>query len=125
MRQHGIPGEFWKAIFQPGTPACAWAVALRNKCRTTGARRSSHPTPQKRDVAKCENYMPISLVNVGYKIFAAVLLNRRKDSGAEQRFKSKHGTADAIFLVRRLLERTWAEKNGKLVLLAMDWAKAF
>ena len=52
--------------------------------------------------------------------------------GAKQRawgtrlgFKSKHGTADAIVLVRLLLERTWAEQSGRPVLLALDWAKAF
>jgi len=72
------------------------------------------------------------MLSIGYKIFATILLNRLKAGGAEQRvwstqfgFKSKHGTADAIFLVRRLLERTWAGKSGRLVLLALNWAKAF
>jgi len=60
------------------------------------------------------------------------LLQRLKTAGAETRlwrtqfgFKSKHGTADALFLARRLLEDTWAKNGGQLVLLALDWAKAF
>ena len=40
-------------------------------------------------------------------------------------FRSGVGTANALFLVRRVLERTWEERNGKAVLLALDWAKAF
>ena len=130
-----VPAEFWKAVCIRETEACRWAVALCNKCW----RDREVPEPwhealvaaifKKGDVAKCENYRPVSLLSVGYKIFAAILLNRLKDGGAEGRvwatqfgFKSRHGTADAIFLVRRLLERTWAEKNGSLVVLIIAWA---
>ena len=55
-----------------------------------------------------------------------------KDAGAEGRIwgtqfglKSRHGTTDAIFLARRRLEETWSSAEGQLVLLALDWAKAF
>ena len=61
-----------------------------------------------------------------------VLLSRLKGGGAENRiwrtqfgFKTGCGTADAIFLARRLLDQAWASKDGKLILLALDWAKAF
>ena len=30
-----------------------------------------------------------------------------------------------MFLARRLSERTWEQKDGELVFLALDWAKAF
>eukprot|EP00959_Pyramimonas_sp_CCMP1952_P125062 2614425-Pyramimonas_sp.AAC.1 len=61
-----------------------------------------------------------------------VLLGRLKDAGAEDRiwgaqfgFRSERGTADALFVARRLIEETWSSRSGKLVLLALDWAKAF
>ena len=87
---------------------------------------------KKGDPSKCENYKPISLLPVGYKLFATILLQRLKTGGAEQRvwrtqygFKSDNGTADDLFLARRLLEKTWANKSGQLLFLALDWAKAF
>ena len=40
-------------------------------------------------------------------------------------FKSQHGTPDALFLARRLVDQAVACKDGQLVLLALDWAKAF
>ena len=61
-----------------------------------------------------------------------IILRRLKAAGAEARiwrtqfgFKSKHGTADAIFLARRLLDESCASQNSPLILLALDWAKAF
>ena len=87
---------------------------------------------KKGDTAHCENYRPISLLQIGYKLFALVLLKRLKKAGAESRiwptqfgFKSKSGTRDALFLARRMIERAWEQQNGKLIYLALDWAKAF
>ena len=34
---------------------------------------------EKGDASKCEKYRPISLLPVGYKIFASILLQRLKD----------------------------------------------
>ena len=72
---------------------------------------------KKGDPAECGNYKPISLLAVGYKIFAVILLNRLKDAGAENRlwstqfgFKSKHGTVDALFAARRTIEEQWNKK---------------
>ena len=69
---------------------------------------------------------------MGYKISASIILARMKAGGAEARiyasqfgFKSGRGTADAILLARRILEQTRERKNGKLMMLALDWAKAF
>ena len=83
-------------------------------------------------MAACSNYRPISLLQIGFKIFAIVLLSRLKAAGAESRiwptqfeFRSQHGTADALFVARRLLDDAWAAADGKLVFLALDWAKAF
>ena len=71
------------------------------------------------------------MIAVGYKIFAAILLRRLKDAGAEDRiwptqfgFRSGCGCADALFIARRKAENACARKDGNLLLLALDWAKA-
>ena len=78
------------------------------------------------------NYRPISFLQISYKIFAAIILQRLKDAGAEQRiwttqvgFKTAYGTADALFMIRRIIDRTLASKDDALIILALDWAKAF
>ena len=84
------------------------------------------------DMADCTNYRLISLLTIGYKLFAAMLLARLEQAGAGKRiwptqfgFRSGCGTADALFLARKALEDTWALKDGRGILLAVDWAKAF
>ena len=133
-----MPGEFWKAICQPGTLACQWAVELCRRCWDEGkvpeawheARVAS--IFKKGDVADCGNYRPISLLQIGYKLFAVVLLLRLKLGRAEDRiwftqfgFCSKRGTLDAVFLARRAIEDANAIKDKTLMMLALDWAKAF
>ena len=58
---------------------------------------------KKGDPSICDNYKPISLLSIGYKMFAIILLNRLRDVSAEDRlwstqfgFKSKRGTGDAL-----------------------------
>jgi hypothetical protein len=72
------------------------------------------------------------LLAIGYKLFAIILLDRLRKAGAEQRlwptqfgFRSQRGTRDAILLARRAIEQAWELKDGKVILLALDWAKAF
>ena len=78
------------------------------------------------------NYRPISLINTDHKIFVAIILLRMKFGGAENRiwgtqygFRKGKGIADAILLARRLLEQANQKKDGKPLMLALDWAKAF
>ena len=87
---------------------------------------------KKGDPALCENYRPITLLAVGYKLLASILLRRLKDAGAEDRiwqtqygFRSKCGTTDALFITRRVVEDIWSRANGHGIFLALDWAKAF
>ena len=87
---------------------------------------------KKGDPADCNNYRPISFVQVGYKLFATVMLIRLQAAGTDDfiwptqfGFKRGRGTHDALFIARRLQERAWATNNGKIIFLALDWAKAF
>eukprot|EP00439_Symbiodinium_sp_Y106_P081197 s1032_g20.t1 len=58
------------------------------------------------------------------------VLRLLQNAGAEERiwptqfaFPTKHGSADAIFVARRLLDLTLADRNG--MKLSLDWEKAF
>ena len=87
---------------------------------------------KKGDVDDCNNYRPISLLCVTYKLFAAMLLARIKAAGAESRltstqfgFRTGCGTTDSIFAVRRRMDLALAQRNRRVHLLALDWQKAF
>ena len=140
-RAHGlddIPPEYWKAILMPGSPAAVWAVDFCKQCW----RQKMVPDQwkdarvatifKKGDPADCNNYRPISLLQIGYKLFAQILLSRLQEAGAEDHlwktqfgFRRHYGTSDALFLARRALENAWATKDGQVIMLALDWAKAF
>jgi len=73
-----------------------------------------------------------SLLDVAYKSLASTLRMRLIAASAEGRlsegqfgFRSGFSTQDAIFVLRRKIETAWAQKNGCLYVLALDWAKAF
>ena len=87
---------------------------------------------QKRDTSLPNNYRPISLLRVAYKVLAALLLDRLKGGGREDRrresqysFRPERGTSDALLLVRRLIDAAREDRVGKLLLLLLDWSKAF
>ena len=101
--------------------------------RTTGMKQRCRQFFQKKeDPASCENYRPISLLAIGYELFATFLLRRLKATGADTRvhptqfaFRTGRSCADALFVARRLLERTSAPKTGSLAFWTPDWAKTF
>ena len=87
---------------------------------------------RKGDEALPSNYKQISLLSVECKIFAAMLLGRLKRAGAEQRvratqfgFKSGCGTVDALFIARRATDAAWEAADGSLLIVLLDWGKAF
>lgn len=134
----GVPSEFWKAIVLNGSPEAQWALEFCQACwRDKVVPEAWHIARvamifKKGDPSLCDNSCPISLLPIGYKLFATILLGRLRAGGAENRlwptqfgFRRKRGTGDALFIARRTIEDAWATKNGKVVLLALDWAKAF
>jgi len=133
-----LPGEFWRLIAVPGSCLAEWALEFCQRCWRE--KRVPHQWHLARvaaifkggNSADCSNYRPISLLNVAYKMFAHILLERLKQAGAEQRiratqygFRSNACTADALFIARRAMDAAWADRNGSLLLLALDWSKAF
>jgi hypothetical protein len=79
------------------------------------------PIYKKGDPAACDNYQPISLVSVLYKVYATILLNHLKGAGAEARlwsrqfgFRSKRSKENARFIVRRRVEQAWQQKAGSV-----------
>ena len=134
---NGIPPEYWRALL-----CCSECVSeltlFLNRCwmhvEIPEDWHLAHVSLlyKKGPVDQCENYRPISLLDVGYKLFAAIIKDRLVRGGAEQRlgptqfgFRSGHSTVDAIFILRRKIEVALAQRGGQLLVLALDWAKAF
>jgi hypothetical protein len=132
-----IPAEYWQAAIS--TPAgLTWLTDFCNKCWE----EEDFPMDwccadvvalfKKGCIEDPDNYRPISLVCVAYKIFAALVLARLQDGGIEDRltksqfgFRRKRGTNDGIFAVRRHIDLALAQRYGSKGILALDWKKAF
>ena len=73
---------------------------------------------KKGDPACADNYRPISLLQIGYKLFNSMLLRRVKKAGVEDKlwktqfgFRTGCGTSDAIFIARRMIEQCYSSKD--------------
>jgi len=132
-----VPAEYWQAVAEsPG--GLAWLTTLCNRCWTQEEVPEDwhhalvSAIHKKGPVEDAENYRPISLVCVAYKLFASLLLKRLQVAGAEDRltasqfgFRRGRGTTDAIFAARRHLDLALAQRNGCTAMVALDWQKAF
>ena len=134
----GVPVEYWKVLLNEKGLGAAFLTKLVCMCwegKSIPAKWHHFNVAllfKKGSVEACSNYRPISLLNAAYKVFSMILLMRLKRAGAEDRlwstqfgFRSKRSTLDALFVVRKNIEQAWATRNGKLILLALDWARAF
>ena len=129
--------DFWAALAQHDD---ALQIVLhlcnevwRTQVLPTAWKHATVVTPFKKgNTALPENYRPISLLSVAYKVLASLILTRLRQSGVEQRlrstqfgFRAKRSTAQAVFIAKRLIENAWALPLEKLSILLLDWSKAF
>jgi len=135
----GKPIECWKAVLKNGESE--GAMFLLSFCNEVWSGKCVpddwhlHHVKmifKKGDPSDCNNYRPICLLAAAYKLFAAVLLRRLRDAGAEGRialcqsgFCRRRGTEDALHCARRAMELAFSQRGGQLHLLALDWRKAF
>ena len=132
-----VPMEFWKAL-TGNQQAMNEILRLCNLCWMSKSipEAWAHATVvtlfKKGDTSLPSNYRPISLLSVGYKVLASLLLRRLQAGGAEERIQSsqygfrKHrGTSDALFIARRVIDAALDDKNGVLYMVLLDWSKAF
>ena len=106
LTQRSIP-EFWKVI----------KVILLFK---------------KGDSTLSQNYRPISLLPVGYKVLAALIHQRLIMGGVDGKitasqfgFRPKRNCMEALMVVRRMIDAANEDKHHGLLVVFLDWAKAF
>ena len=133
----GVPMEVWQALVR-SPDSMQKLLDLCNECwdarsiPTSWAHASVVTIFKKGDTSLPSNYRPISLLNVGYKVLASMLLARLQQGGAEQRiqsaqygFRKGRGTTDALFITRRIMDAALDDKEGPLYVILLDWSKAF
>ena len=133
----GVPAEYLKALLGSQSALQEMTSFLSGcwqRCEVPSDWHLATVTAihKKGRVDLCENYRPISLLSIWYKVFAALIHRRLVDAGAEGKisksqfgFCSGRSTLDAIFTLRRRVDVAWAQQNGRLLVLALDWQKAF
>ena len=106
-----VPPDFCKALRnQPD--ACEVVLDMCNNCWRHAAvpQNWRHPVVtaifRKGDESLSDNFRPISLLAVGYKVLASLILGRIAGSGVENRlrdtqfgFRAKRSSTDAVFLM--------------------------
>ena len=108
--------ELWRAKLVPDAFTQAHIASLDIK--------GDHENP--------ENYRPIALLNVSYKIYAYILKSRlalalEKNTSASPTqfgFRAARSTIDPLFCLRRLTDVV-EQGHDKLVMIFLDWEKAF
>ena len=133
----GVPPDFWKLLLHDDD-ACNELLNLCQRCWS----EKDIPTSwrkacvvllfKKGEPALPSNYRPISLLCVGYKVLASMIHKRLLEGGSEERmrpsqygFRPKRGTGACLQLVRRMIDAAHQSNTGGMILLLLDWAKAF
>ena len=86
--------------------------------------------PRVKGTAKCEKHRKISLMSHVTKLVLRVIMNRLRGrtlseiSEVQYGFMSDRGTMNAIFVLRRLVERM-IEKQKDVYVCVIDYSKAF
>jgi len=137
-RKGDAPIEAFKAIATASGKAMQDFLDLCNDCLGQGQVPEDWLLARvalifkKGDCGDCNNYRPICLVPVAYKVFAAMLKQRFLDAGLDARlwysqygFRCKRSTEDAMYVARRHIELACAQRGGQISLMALDWKKAF
>ena len=133
-----IPVEIFKALATEPDSNLQWLLDLCNYCwrnRTIPDEWSTASVAmmfKKGDPADANNYRPICLQSIAYKLFASLIKERFLDAGVDGRlwksqfgFRKQHCTEDAIFVALRRIEKACAQRHGQIRFLALDWKKAF
>ena len=109
-----------------------------NKCLTTGTVPESWLLSEvvmllkdsKGDQLSVDNYRPISLTDVFYKVYASLLQQRLSHyidpriRETQYGFRRGRSTSQPIHILRRIIE-THERQDSPLHILFVDWAKAF
>ena len=87
---------------------------------------------KKGDATLPENYRPISLLPTGYKVLASLIHQRLIDGGVDAKIRElqcglmpKRNCSDTLMLVRRMIDAATEAKEDGLLMVFLDWAKAF
>ena len=118
-----IPPEFWKFV-QDNENAMIELLALCNNCWETSDIPDDWRVAKvillfkKGDASLPENYTPISLLPVGYKILAALIHQRLLDSGVDGKicssqygFRPTRSCCDALMVIRRMIDAAHESKR--------------
>ena len=132
-----IPSNFWKALLSSSSAthellrlcqACWFKKEIPDDWRVA----TVVLLYKKGDAQLPENYRPISLLPVGYKVLARILQKRLQHGGVEDRirstqygFRAKCSAVQAISVARRILDAAYASSAPGVMAVMLDWAKAF
>ena len=138
FKDDDLPVEFYKALSVEPGHSLTWLLDLFNSCWSSRVVPSEWTLAsvrliyKKGNPATCDNYRPLCIQAVACKLFASLLKNRLMDGGCLQHlwssqfgFRPGCSTEDAIFAARRRIELACAQRDGRIILLALDWRKAF